>query len=158
MGHTRRILRWQTIRVTAETYSLPEQRARMAAGSAVNSCRCLTRRREKSLSALKNKAKGVAAASEDAKTDRLTLRLPSRELERLRELARQRRTDVATLAREAIGAYLDANPREDFERLERALREAMRAEASRVIERHDETTRALIAALNEHLSRPAGKP
>jgi predicted DNA-binding protein len=101
----------------------------------------------------------VAAASEDAKTDRLTLRLPSREIERLRELARQRRTDVATLAREAISAYLDANPREDLERLERALREAVRAEASRVIERHDETTRALIAALNEHLSgRATGKP
>ncbi len=107
-----------------------------------------------------NRLQTVSAASEDAKSDRLILRLASRELERLRELARQRRTDVATLGREAISAYLDGtSPREELERLERALREAMRSQADRVIERHDETTRALIGALNEHLSgRPAGKP
>jgi len=102
----------------------------------------------------------VSAASEDAKSDRLTLRLAARELERLRELSQRRRTDVATLVREAISAYLDGtSPREELERLERALREAIRAEGSRVIERHDETTRALIGALNEHLSgQVAGKP
>lgn len=37
------------------------------------------------------------SATDDAKADRLTLRLPSRDLERLRELARQRRIDVAAL-------------------------------------------------------------
>lgn len=102
----------------------------------------------------------MSAASKDAKSDRLTLRLAARELERLRELSQRRRTDVATLVGEAISAYLDGtNPREELERLERALREAIRAEASRVIERHDETTRALIGGLNEHLSgHPAGKP
>ncbi len=102
----------------------------------------------------------VAAASEEAKRDRVTLRLPARELERLRELARQRHTDVASLAREAIATYLEGTrPREDLERLERALKEAMRLEASRVIDRHDATTRALIDALNAHLTgRPAGKP
>ena len=109
-------------------------------------------------SALRTKAKTVSAASEDAKSDRLTLRLASRELDRLRELAKQRHTDVATLAREAISAYLDgASPREELNRLERALREAMRKEADRVIGRHDETTRSLIGALNEHLSGEPGR-
>ena len=81
------------------------------------------------------------SATDDAKADRLTLRLPSRDLERLRELARQRRIDVAALGREAISAYLDgADPRAE--------------QADRVIERHEQTTRALIAALNEHLAKP----
>jgi predicted transcriptional regulator len=109
-------------------------------------------------SALRRKAKTVSAASEDAKSDRLTLRLASRELDRLRELAKQRHTDVATLAREAISAYLDgASPRVELDRLERALRDAMRSEVDRVIGRHDETTRSLIGALNEHLSGEPGR-
>jgi hypothetical protein len=98
----------------------------------------------------------MSATTEEVKSDRLTLRLPSRELERLRELARQRHVDVAALGREAISAYLDgADPRAEQERLVQELRGAMREQADRVIERHEQTTRALIAALNQHL---AGKP
>jgi predicted DNA-binding protein len=101
----------------------------------------------------------VSATSEEAKSDRLTLRLPGRELERLRELARQRQMEVAALAREAISAYLDGiEPQAAHERLSQELQGAMRTEANRVIERHEQTMRALIAALNEHLAeRPAGK-
>jgi hypothetical protein len=93
------------------------------------------------------------SATDDAKADRLTLRLPSRDLERLRELARQRRIDVATLGREAIGAYLDgADPRAEQERLAQELRSEMQSQADRVIERHEHVIRALIAALNERLA------
>jgi hypothetical protein len=96
------------------------------------------------------------SAADDAKADRLTLRLPSRDLERLRELARQRRIDVAALGREAISAYLDgADPRAEQERLAQELRTEMQSQADRVIERHEQVTRALIAALNERL---AAKP
>jgi predicted DNA-binding protein len=98
----------------------------------------------------------MSATTEEAKSDRLTLRLPGRDLERLRELARQRQVDLAALAREAISAYLDGvDPHAAQERLAQELREVMREQADRVIERHEETTRALIAALNQHL---AGKP
>jgi hypothetical protein len=96
------------------------------------------------------------SAMDDAKADRLTLRLPSRDLDRLRELARQRRIDVAVLGREAISAYLDgADPRAEQERLAQELRSEMQSQADRVIERHEQVTRALIAALNERL---AAKP
>jgi Ribbon-helix-helix protein, copG family len=93
------------------------------------------------------------SATDDAKADRLTLRLPSRDLERLRELARQRRIDVAALGREAISAYLDGvDPRADRERLGQELRTAIQSQADRVIERHEQVIRALIAALNERLA------
>lgn len=92
------------------------------------------------------------SATDNAKADRLTLRLPSRDLERLRELARQRRIDVAALGREAISAYLDGvDPCADLERLSQELRTAMQSQADRVIERHEQVIRALIAALNERL-------
>ena len=95
------------------------------------------------------------SATDDAKADRLTLRLPSRDLERLRELARQRRIDVAALGREAISAYLDGvDPRAEQERLGQELKAVIGEQADRVIERHEQTTRALIAALNEHLAKP----
>jgi hypothetical protein len=95
----------------------------------------------------------MSATPDDAKADRLTLRLPSRDLERLRELARQRRTDLASLGREAISAYLDGlDPRAEQDRLAQDLRTAMSEQADRVIERHEHTTRALIAALNDHLA------
>jgi hypothetical protein len=98
----------------------------------------------------------MSATTEEAKSDRLTLRLRGRDLERLRELARQRHIDLAALGREAISAYLDgADPRAQQERLAQDLRGAVREQADRVIERHEQTTRALIAALNQHL---AAKP
>jgi predicted DNA-binding protein len=93
------------------------------------------------------------SVTDDAKADRLTLRLPSRDLERLRELARQRRIDVAALGREAISAYLDGvDPHAAQERLAQELTSTVREQADRVIERHDQVTRALIAALNERLT------
>ena len=96
------------------------------------------------------------ASTEESKTDRLTVRLGSRELEQLRELARQRGVEMAALGREAIRAYLEVSaPPASLDQLSQGLREEMRAQADRVIARHDQTTRALIAALNEHL---AGKP
>ena len=92
----------------------------------------------------------AAMTTEDAKPDRLTLRLPSHDLERLRELARQRGADVAALAREAIRAFLDGHdPETACTQLAHELRDAIRAEADRVIARHEQTTRALIAALNQ---------
>ena len=98
----------------------------------------------------------MSATTDEAKSDRLTLRLPGRDLERLRELARQRQVDLAALAREAISAYLDGvDPHAAQERLAQALKDAMREKADRVIERHEQTTRTLIAALNAHL---AAKP
>jgi hypothetical protein len=94
----------------------------------------------------------MSSATDDAKADRLTLRLPSRDLERLRELARQRRVDVAVLGREAISGYLDGiDPRAEFEHLAQELRTVMQGQADRVIERHEHVIRALIAALNERL-------
>jgi predicted DNA-binding protein len=93
------------------------------------------------------------SATDDVKADRLTLRLPSRDLERLRELARQRRIDVAALGREAIGAYLDGvDPHAAQERLAQELTTTIREQADRVIERHEQVIRALIAALNEPLA------
>jgi hypothetical protein len=93
------------------------------------------------------------SATDDAKADRLTLRLPGRDLERLRELARQRRIDVAALGREAISAYLDGeDPHAAQERLAQELTTTIREQADRVIERHEQVIRALIAALNEHLA------
>ena len=96
------------------------------------------------------------SGTDEGKAERLTLRLPSRDLERLRELARERRMDVAALGREAISAYLDGvDPHAQHERLVQTLKSVMHDEADRVIERHEQTLRALIAALNEHF---AGKP
>lgn len=93
------------------------------------------------------------SAMDDAKADRLTLRLPSRDLERLRELARQRRIDVAALGREAIRAYLDGvDPHAAQERLAQELTTTIREQADRVIERHERVIRTLIAALNDHLA------
>ena len=81
------------------------------------------------------------------------LAVVARREERLRELARQRRIDVAALGREAISAYLDGvDPRAEQERLGQELRTAMQSQADRVIERHEQVTRALIAALNERLA------
>jgi hypothetical protein len=89
----------------------------------------------------------------DKTTDRLTVRLPSCDLERLRELARQRNTDVAALGREAIRVYLDgADPQAAQAQLVHELRIAMREQADRVIDRHDQVTRALITALNQPLN------
>jgi predicted transcriptional regulator len=96
--------------------------------------------------------------TEEAKSDRLTLRLPARELEQLRELAKQRRTDLASLGREAISTYLKREQGGSDEHAATLVHEvtaSVKREADRVIERHEKTTRALIAALNEHL---AGKP
>jgi uncharacterized protein with ATP-grasp and redox domains len=91
--------------------------------------------------------------TDDAKGDRLTLRLLSRDLERLRELARQRRIDVAALGREAISAYLDgADPHAEQERLAQELTTTVHEQADRVIERHEQVIRALITALNERLT------
>lgn len=126
----------------------------MSASVADNGCRCLTWPKGNARKCTEGQGESVSATSEDAKTDRLTLRLPSRELEQLRELARERHTEVATLVREAIRAYLDGppNPHEELQRLAHGLREAIHTQADRVIERHEKTTRALIAALNEHLT------
>jgi predicted DNA-binding protein len=94
----------------------------------------------------------MSATSDESKADRLTLRLPGRDLERLRELARQRKAEVAALAREAIRAYLDGqDPHAAQAQLAHELREAVREQADRVIDRHEQVTRALIAALNQHL-------
>ncbi|GAA0725633.1 ribbon-helix-helix protein, CopG family, partial [Dokdonella soli] len=93
----------------------------------------------------------MSTVNDETKADRLTLRLPSHDLERLRELARRRQMDVAALGREAIRALLDgADPQVGHDRLTTTLREAIREQADRVIARHEQTTRALIAALNQH--------
>jgi ribbon-helix-helix CopG family protein len=124
-------------------FSLVHQRATIAATVAANGCRRLPH--------ILEKGPFPMSAANDAKADRLTLRLPSRDLERLRELARQRRIDVAALGREAISTYLDgADPRDGLERLAQELRTVMQSQADRVIERHEQVIRALIAALNEH--------
>ncbi|GAA0718124.1 ribbon-helix-helix protein, CopG family [Dokdonella soli] len=49
----------------------------------------------------------MSTVNDETKADRLTLRLPSHDLERLRELARRRQMDGAALGREAIRAFLD---------------------------------------------------
>ena len=90
---------------------------------------------------------------------RVTLRLSERELARLRELAETREEDLTTLIREAIAAYLDrdkseATHRAEHEQLAAELVAGVKREADRVIARHEQTTRALIAALNEHLAKP----
>ena len=95
----------------------------------------------------------MTAPSDENKADRLTLRLPSRDRERLRELARQRGADVAELGREAIRAYLDgADPQTAHAQLAHELRTAMREQADRVIERNKHITGALIAAIEKHLT------
>ena len=95
----------------------------------------------------------MPAPSDENKADRLTLRLPGRDLERLRELARQRDEDVAVLGREAIRAYLDGtDPQTATAQLAHELRTAVREQADRVIDRHEQITRSLIAALNTHLT------
>jgi predicted DNA-binding protein len=95
----------------------------------------------------------MPAQTDEGKVERLTVRLPGRDLERLRELARQRNTDVASLGREAIRAYLDgADPQAAHAQLTHELREAVREQADRVIDRQEQITRALIAALNQHLT------
>jgi predicted transcriptional regulator len=91
---------------------------------------------------------------------RVTLRLSERELDALRDLADAREEDLTTVIREAIAAYLDraghdARQRAEHQRLAADLTAQVKREADRVIERHEQTTRALINALNQHL---AGKP
>jgi hypothetical protein len=92
----------------------------------------------------------MSTANDETKADRITLRLPSHDLERLRELARQRQMDVAALGREAIRAFLDGtDPQVRQDHLTAELREVIREQADRVIARNEQTTRALIAALNQ---------
>jgi len=100
--------------------------------------------------------------SDETKSDRLTLRLAARDLDGLRELATQRKTDVATLGREAIRAYLDAlDPELAKVQLGQELRTVVRQEVDRAIRRTDEQAGyvvrdtkkiidALIAAMNRH--------
>jgi predicted transcriptional regulator len=87
---------------------------------------------------------------------RVTLRLSERELGALRELAEAREEDLTSIIREAIGAYLSREKGEAAHRAENArlaadLAAGMKREADRVIERHEQTMRALIEALNAHL-------
>ena len=101
-----------------------------------------------------------ATVSKKTQGARVTLRLSERELAALRELAEARNEDLTAILREAIGAYLerergDAAHRAEHQRLAAEVSAGVKREADRVIERHEQTTRALIAALNEHL---AGKP
>jgi predicted transcriptional regulator len=89
---------------------------------------------------------------------RVTLRLSERELEALRELADARDEDLTSVIREAIGLYLarerdEAAHRAEHQRLAAELTAGVKREADRVIERHEQTMRALIAALNEHLAK-----
>ena len=96
----------------------------------------------------------MSATAEESKSDRPHPAPTGRDLERLRELARQRQVDLAALAREAIAAYLDGvDPHAAQERLAHELTGAMREQADRVIVRHEQTTRALIDALNTHLAK-----
>lgn len=87
---------------------------------------------------------------------RVTLRLSERELKSLRELADAREEDLTAVIREAIAAYLNDEQqkvahRTEHEQLAAQLVAGVKHEADRVIERHEHTTRALIAALNDHL-------
>jgi predicted transcriptional regulator len=84
---------------------------------------------------------------------RVTLRLSERELTALRELAEAREEDLSSIIREAISAYLSREQhRAEHERLAAEVAASVKREADRVIERHEHTTRALIAALNERLA------
>lgn len=89
---------------------------------------------------------------------RVTVRLSERELAALRSLAEKREEDLTGLIREAIGRYLErekdeAAHRAEHQRLAAEIAAHLKHEADRVIERHEDTMRALIAALNEHFSR-----
>jgi hypothetical protein len=87
---------------------------------------------------------------------RVTLRLSERELTALRDLAEAREEDLTGIIREAIGAYLSREKDEAAHRAENArlaaeMTAGVKREADRVIERHEQTMRALIEALNAHL-------
>lgn len=83
---------------------------------------------------------------------RVTLRLSERELTALRNLAEAREGDLTGIIREAISAYLGREQHEAaHQRLAVEVTASVKREADRVIERHERTTRALIAALNERL-------
>ena len=94
---------------------------------------------------------------------RLSLRLSERELTALRDLAEAREEDLTSIIREAIGAYLNHEKDEaaheaQHQRLATEIATGMKREADRVIERQEQTTRALIEALNAHLvGKPAAK-
>jgi hypothetical protein len=99
---------------------------------------------------------------------RVTMRLSERELAALKELAESREVDLTSVIREAIGAYLhqerteaahrkeEAAHRAEHQRLAAEMTAGVKREADRVIERHEQTMRALIEALNVHLM--TGKP
>lgn len=98
------------------------------------------------------------SANKKSSGARVTLRLSERELSALRELAESREEDLTAVIREAIAAYLhdeqqQAAHRTEHEQLATQLIAGVKREADRVIDRHEQTTRALIAALNEHLGR-----
>ena len=84
---------------------------------------------------------------------RVTLRVSEGELAALRELAEAREEDLTGIIREAISAYLGREEHQaEHRRLAAELAANVKREADRVIERHEQTTRALIAALNERLA------
>ncbi len=88
---------------------------------------------------------------------RVTVRLSDRERDALAQRAEARGEDLTAVIREAIALYLEhadaeALRRAEQERLTSALNATVKREADRVIDRHEQTTRALIAALNEHLA------
>jgi predicted transcriptional regulator len=84
---------------------------------------------------------------------RVTLRLSDGELAALRKLAEAREEDLTGIIREAISAYLGREQHQaEHQRLAAEVTASVRREADRVIERHEQTTRALIAALNEQLA------
>ena len=87
---------------------------------------------------------------------RVTLRLSERELAALKDLAEAREEDLTSIIREAIGVYLrrekeEAVHRAEHQRLAADMAAGVKREANRVIERHEQTMRALIEALNVHL-------
>jgi uncharacterized protein YdbL (DUF1318 family) len=84
---------------------------------------------------------------------RVTLRLSEGEIAALRELAEAREEDLTGIIREAISAYLGREEHQaEHQRLAAEVTASVKREADRVIERHEHTTRALIAALNERLT------
>jgi predicted transcriptional regulator len=84
---------------------------------------------------------------------RVTLRLSEGELAALRKVAEAREEDLTGIIREAISAYLGREQQQaEHQRLAAEVTASVRREADRVIERHEQTTRALIAALNERLA------
>ena len=84
---------------------------------------------------------------------RVTLRLSEGELAALRKLAEAREEDLTGIIREAISAYLGREQHQaEHQRLADEVSASGKPEADRVIERHEQTTRALIAALNERLA------